>query len=168
MKVLVTYGSRHGSTQGIAERIAQALTTEGLTVDTEPVDRVTDPTAYDAFVIGSGVYFGAWTKPAVAFVLDHRTLLAHRPVWLFSSGPVGPKDLGLAKEIAGFQVAITPREHHTFAGALDFSKLSFGERMMVRAVKAPEGDYRDWGEIDAWARGIAEELALASHLAGAV
>lgn len=37
-------------------------------------------------------------------------------------------------------------------------KLNFPEKMIVKAMKAPTGDYRDWDEIDAWADSIAKEL----------
>ena len=43
--------------------------------------------------------------------------------------------------------------------SLDKRKLSFPERLAVKAVKAPEGDFRDWDDIDAWALKIAGELA---------
>jgi menaquinone-dependent protoporphyrinogen oxidase len=36
--------------------------------------------------------------------------------------------------------------------------LSFAERMMVKAVRAPEGDFRDWQAIEAWAASIARDL----------
>jgi menaquinone-dependent protoporphyrinogen oxidase len=49
-----------------------------------------------------------------------------------------------------------------FFGALDRSKLGFGERMMVKAVKAPEGDFRDWAGIRSWADDIARELGVGS------
>ncbi|MEZ4570792.1 MAG: flavodoxin domain-containing protein [Thermomicrobiales bacterium] len=42
--------------------------------------------SYDAFVIGSAVYFDSWRKEATEFVTQRRSL-ATRPVWLFSSGP---------------------------------------------------------------------------------
>jgi menaquinone-dependent protoporphyrinogen oxidase len=38
---------------------------------------------------------------------------------------------------------------------LDKSLLSFGERAMVTAMRAPLGDFRDWDEIAAWAGDIA-------------
>src|ERR671919_158503 len=38
------------------------------------------------------------------------------------------------------------------------SELGFGEKAIVLALRAPEGDFRDWDEIQNWARGIAEEL----------
>jgi menaquinone-dependent protoporphyrinogen oxidase len=42
---------------------------------------------------------------------------------------------------------------------IDRSPLGFGERAVVRAVRAAEGDYRDWAAIDAWAQEIASSLA---------
>ena len=53
---------------------------------------------------------------------------------------------------------LKPNEHRVFFGALNKSKLGFAERMMVKAVKAPEGDFRDWDSIRDWADGIAPEL----------
>ncbi len=74
---------------------------------------------YDAFVVGSAVYAAHWQKEAAAFVQRNRTVLATRPVWLFSSGPLGTvatdakgRDLTVAaepKEIAEFEGAIGPR-----------------------------------------------------------
>jgi menaquinone-dependent protoporphyrinogen oxidase len=54
---------------------------------------------------------------------------------------------------------ISPREHRMFFGALDAGRLSFGERMVVKAVKAPQGDFRNWDEIAGWARSIAGVLS---------
>ena len=62
------------------------------------------------------------------------------------------------KEMTEFQQAIRPREQRIFFGALDHSHLSFAERVMVKAVRAPEGDFRDWEAIDAWAASIAHNL----------
>ena len=45
-----------------------------------------------------------------------------------------------------------------FSVALDTTALGFGERMLVKAVKAPDGDFRDWDEIAAWADEIAESV----------
>ena len=63
-KVLVAYGSRHGGTRGIAERIGEVLRTEGLDVEVAAADHVTDVADADAFVVGSGVYMGSWLKEA--------------------------------------------------------------------------------------------------------
>jgi menaquinone-dependent protoporphyrinogen oxidase len=62
------------------------------------------------------------------------------------------------KEMEEFQQAIHPRDQRIFFGALDHSQLSFAERVMVKAVRAPEGDFRDWQVIEAWAASIARNL----------
>jgi menaquinone-dependent protoporphyrinogen oxidase len=98
----------------------------------------------------------------------HRNLalLTRRPVWLYSVGPLGSevKDTEQQpKEMAEFQETIKPRDHQVFFGVLDHHKLSFGERMVVKAVRAPEGDFRDWAAIDAWAANIAQSLSTCTR-----
>ncbi len=161
MTVLVAYASKHGSTQGIAERIAGKLRQMGKQVDVQPVDTVKNPGSYEAYVIGSAIYFGSWMKEATEFVHQNKTTLAGRPVWLFSVGPLGVDfmdDEQQPKEKAEFQETIKPRDHRVFFGALDHNKLTFTERMMAKAVRAPEGDYRNWEAIDTWAESIARDL----------
>lgn len=163
MAVLVTYASKHGATQGIAERIAQQLQAIGRVVELQPISADVSPVRYEAVVIGSAVYYGSWLKEATDYVRRHQPSLADRPVWLFSDGPLGAevKDgESQPKELAEFQKAIHPRDHQLFFGALDHSKLSFPERMIIKAVRASEGDFRDWAGIDAWAAGIAHQLPL--------
>ena len=60
--VLVAYGSRLGSTKGIAERIAARLRTHGIDTTACDVQTGFEPGRYDAFVIGSAVYAGHWLK----------------------------------------------------------------------------------------------------------
>jgi menaquinone-dependent protoporphyrinogen oxidase len=38
-----------------------------------------------------------------------------------------------------------------FPGALDFGKLSFVEKTVLKAKGASEGDYRDWPSVKTWA-----------------
>jgi menaquinone-dependent protoporphyrinogen oxidase len=54
MKVLVDYASRHGSTAGIAERIAAGLREAGLSAEARPVADVDDVGSYEAVVVGAG------------------------------------------------------------------------------------------------------------------
>ena len=157
MTVLVAYASKHGSTQGIAEQLRQL----GKEAEARPVEEVSDRGLYEAFVIGSAIYYGSWMKEATEWVHRNQAVLAERPVWLFSSGPLGTevKDTEpQPKEMAEFQQAIRPRDERIFFGALDHSQLSFAERMMVKAVRAPEGDFRDWQAIEDWAASIARDL----------
>ena len=56
MTVLVAYASKHGSTQGIAERIAEKLRQLGKEAEARPAEAVEDPGSYEAFVVGSAAY----------------------------------------------------------------------------------------------------------------
>jgi len=159
--ILVAYASKHGATQGIAEFIAARLVERGKQAEARTVDAVTELGDAEAVVLGSAIYAGSWMKEAVGFGMRNQAALAQVPVWLFSSGPLGEQVVDeeeQPKQLPELQAAFGPREHHVFFGALDKEKLGFGERMIAKAVKAPDGDFRDWDEIGAWADGIAEAL----------
>lgn len=169
-RVLVVYASRHGGNRGIAERIATILGGEGLDSHAASVRDKPDPTTADALVIGSGVYFGNWLNEGRRYVRKNTKALLERPVWLFSSGPVGPpdeetkRDAVLGRAVAELEVLTNPRDHRVFAGAFDprDSPKTVGERLM-RLLPAsrdllPPGDFREWSAIDAWARAIAREV----------
>jgi menaquinone-dependent protoporphyrinogen oxidase len=173
MRVLVAYSSKHLATAGIAERIAEQLEAAGQDAQAHPIASVGDLSGYEAFVIGSAVYLGHWQKDATEFVRRNRVALADRPTWLFSSGPLGTqpadaqgRDQRVAaepKEIPEFREQIQPRDHRVFFGTLDPGMLGFRDRA-IRTLPAgrallPEGDFRDWQDIDTWATGIASELA---------
>jgi menaquinone-dependent protoporphyrinogen oxidase len=160
-KVLVACASRHGSTMDIADAIAGVLSARGCDVTDKEVDEVASVDGFDAAVIGSAVYVGRWMSDAVSFIEDNAAGLSRIPVWLFSSGPLGdpPKPEGDPTTIAELLTKITPRGHRVFKGRLDTGLLGLGEKVIVGMVKAPKGDFRDFGEIEAWAREIADELA---------
>jgi menaquinone-dependent protoporphyrinogen oxidase len=132
-----------------------------------PISTVGDASRYTAFVVGSSVYYGSWLKEATAFVRRNQALLASRPVWLFSSGPISADsadaegrdllDASVPKEIGEFEQTIHPYEHRVFFGKLDKSRLGFIDRLVtsVPAFSAPEGDSRNWAEVEAWAASIA-------------
>lgn len=168
MTVLVAAASRHGATQEIAAAIGRVLAERGIDVEVKSVGNVADPAAFRAFVLGSAVYLGNWLEPARRFVDVHGDVLSTRPTWLFSSGPVGdpPKPRAdTAVQLAAIVATTRAREHRLFNGRLDTSLLSFGERALVRAVRASEGDFRDWDAIRAWAEQVAAELSAAELVA---
>ncbi|MGD0834828.1 MAG: flavodoxin domain-containing protein [Candidatus Dormibacteria bacterium] len=171
--ILVTHASRYGGTQGIADRIAAVLNASGHHADSWPIGGPRDLAGYDAFVVGSAVYMGAWLKEARDFVRHHQSILFSRPVWLFSSGPLGEqaedakgRALPAAaepKEVAELAEAVRPRDHQVFFGVLDTEKIALPARLIRRLPAGRnllvEGDFRDWKSIDAWASGIAHELS---------
>ena len=164
MKVLVTAATRHGSTEEIAALIARVLRLRGMDTVELPAADVEDMSGYDAVVLGSAVYAGHWLAPATSLVSRFQPQLADRPVWLFSSGPIGsPPTPAKAMDVSELVSATGAIEHRLFAGKLDKSELGRLERALVRMVRAPEGDYRDFGEVSHWAAAIADTLARAAQ-----
>jgi menaquinone-dependent protoporphyrinogen oxidase len=160
MKVLVTASSKYGSTAEIAQAIGDVLTAHGFDVAVLPFDDVSAPDDYDALVLGSAVYAGHWLSPAKEFVQQHAQALSARPVWLFSSGPIGepPKPAEDPVDVTSMVEASAARDHRLFAGKLDRSRPGFAKRAIAVALRAPYGDFRDWSEIRAWAASIADAL----------
>jgi menaquinone-dependent protoporphyrinogen oxidase len=185
-RALVVHASRHGGTAGIAQRLAEVLASAGVEVTVARASDMPDPSAYAACIVGGGVYMGSWVKDGTDYLERYTAALAERPVWLFSSGPLPGSSMeskGPAKEpieealgplsgpgsggrrrIEALAAAIGPRDHQVFAGAFNPSDppKALSERV-VRMMPAardilPEGDFRDWPVIEAWARTIADEL----------
>ena len=175
MSVLVAYASRHGATQGIAERIADRLRQDGLAAAAVTAHDVDDLAPYDAVVVGSAAYMFHWLADAMRFVQRNRHELAARPLWLFSSGPLGTdpvdakgRDQLVAaepKEFPELKETLHPREARVFFGAYDTERAAHRLGGAADAPPAgpareamPAGDFRDWAAIDAWADGIAAAL----------
>ena len=164
-QVLVTYATKYGATAEISERIGQTLQQAGLPTDVLPIESVSDLSAYQAVVLGSAVYIGQWRKEAVKFLKNNEQTLAERPVWIFSSGPTGQGDpvellngWRLPSSLQAIADRIQPRDIAVFHGATDLEKLNFIQKWMLKNVKAPTGDFRNWEAITSWATGIAEAL----------
>lgn len=190
-RIQVVYASRHGGTEGIAQAIGKAIQESGA--DAVVVDASTHPDAsgFDGYVVGSGVYMGAWLKDGLEYLDRNRSTLAGKPVWLFSSGPLpnadvpqrsadpienslGPLDgpgSGGRKKVEALAEAVHVRDHRVFEGAYnpEAAPTNLLERV-ARAMPAikkvlPAGDFRPWPQIELWARQIATDLT-ASTIAG--
>jgi menaquinone-dependent protoporphyrinogen oxidase len=160
MKVLVAVASKHGSTMGIGEAIAVELRSIGIEVAVRDVTEAKDTGPFDAVVVGSAVYMGRWMPEAVGFVRSQGAALRTMPVWLFSSGPLGDesKPPGDPQRLDELMETAHARGHRIFSGRLDKDRLGLGERLIVKAVHAPTGDFRDWDAIRDWAKEIGEVL----------
>ena len=137
MSTLVVYASKHGATQGIAERIAATLNEAGQEAKARPVGAVGDLTSYDAFVVGSAVYAADWQKEASAFVQRNRAVLASKPVWLFSRGPLGTE----ATDAQGRELIVTanPRRWPSSRVPSDPAIACFSEPWTQTSSGSPNG-----------------------------
>ena len=160
MNVLIAFASKHGSTGEIARIIAQDLENAGITVELREAGEVDAVDEFDAVILGSSIYVGQWQKDALTLIDRTEAQLRDRQVWLFSSGPVGadPFPAGEPPITSELIERTGANEHQSFTGKLDRATLGFGERLITGVTRAPEGDFRDWDAIRAWAAYIARTL----------
>lgn len=160
MKVLVCAATKYGATGEIADVVADVLAEKGLEVTVIPPGQAGAIEQLDAVVLGSALYMGQWMKPARELVDRSAAALAARPVWLFSSGPVGEpaKPAENPVDVSKILRSTKARDHRIFTGRLVRKHLTFPDRAMASAIRAAEGDFRNWAEIRAWAAGIASAL----------
>lgn len=161
-RVLVTYGSRHGSTAEIAEAIAATLRVRGVATDVAPSTQVADVGPYGHVVVGAAVYLLRWHPDVLAFLHAHERALAARHVWLFESGPLDHRPETRVRELPVPVVALAGRMairgHVTFGGCLRPEEEGVLEQLMEAGGLV--GDYREWDRIRAWTHEIADEIAL--------
>lgn len=168
MKVLVTAASRHGSTAEIATMIAGILQASDIDAEVLPLEGVVSVADYDAVILGSAVYAGQWLEPARAFVARHADDLATRPVFLFSSGPLGyPSHRPVAPaDAVAVEMTTGAMDLQVFPGRLIGRDLNLRERFIALKTHAPFGDFRPWDDILDWTREIARYLHEESVAAG--
>lgn len=166
-RVLVTHGSKYGSTAEIAEWVGDGLRAAGLLVDVVPARQVSSLEPYDVVVVGGALYAHRWHRDARRFARRFQGELSDRAVWLFSSGPLDasadleeiPPVPGVAKVVR----ATGARGHVTFGGRLVSDTDGFVARSLAKKVA---GDYRNEGAVRAWAHEIARAV-IESHAASA-
>ena len=135
-QVLVTYASKMGSTQEIAEAIGRELENFGMQVTVAPCAENVSPTEFDGVIIGSAIYTRRWVKAATKYLKRHRHSLDRHRTWLFHSGPCGEG-----------------------AGAASRVRRDLLLHYAAMAADGPlAGDFRDWDRIRAWASDIARQL----------
>lgn len=166
MRVLVTYVSPHGSTRGIAERIATRLRDRGLLVDCLPIHETQAMADYDAVVVGSAIHGQAWLPEASQFLFTHADELVAKPVWLFSVGMPGALARPLRKlamlegpkAVAPLAVMVRARDTRLFSGVVSKHQFPSVSRATFRLMGGRYGDFRNWPDIDAWAASISDCL----------
>ena len=167
MKVLVAYATFAGATAGVAEAIGQELGAgEGTQVDVRPVKEVDGLASYDAVVVGSAIRAGQVHPQALAFLQANADALARVPVAYFvvcltMKEPTEENRCTVAAYLDAVREkvpAVQPVDVGLFAGAMDPKTLPLVARLIMKAMKAPPGDYRDWDAIRDWARSLRARL----------
>jgi menaquinone-dependent protoporphyrinogen oxidase len=176
MVVLVAYATDHGSTRGVAVRIADRLRQRGVDARACAVADVPDISGYEAVILGSAIHSGKWLPEAARFADRNTTALRERPVWLFSVSTLGDEESMFPRLVTDRMRALrkdTPemtqirrqlhaRDHRNFAGAVTRSDWPATGRAFFLAAGGRYGDHRNWPAIDAWADLVAAQLDVKS------
>ena len=169
-KVLVAYASDCGSTGEVAEAIGQVLCDNGTAVDVRLVENVKDLSPYQAAVIGSAIHSSKWLPEAIKFIETNQKVLSQLHVAYFLTCLTLYKSNDVTRRRARSYLdpvfdavpQVKPVDIGLFAGVLDYSKLSFVVRMVMKSKMkkkgVPEGDHRNWDDIRAWAKGLGPKL----------
>jgi menaquinone-dependent protoporphyrinogen oxidase len=159
MRILVTFGSSRGGTEGLAEMVADGLRDFGLDVQVLPPKRIRDLSGYDAVVVGGALYAFRWHRAARKFVRKHAGALRQRPTYFFSSGPLDDSaainNLAPVAGVKTLMERVGARGHATFGGRLSPDAKGLPASAMAKTLS---GDWRDPARVRAWALQVAQEL----------
>ncbi len=166
-RVLVAYASKAGSTAEVAVAIGKRLADTGLAVDVRRATNVRSVDGYAAVIVGSAIRAGQWLSEAVRFVRTHREALAARKTAFFTLCMTLQQDTPEHREkVAAYlkpvREILEPDEIELFAGKMDYRKLALAPRLIVKGMKVPEGDFRNWDAIGAWADALRNEMVAHS------
>ncbi|WLP90616.1 flavodoxin domain-containing protein [Gordonia sp. NB41Y] len=168
MRLLILYATDHGSTTGIAERLAADRKRHGDQVTVARLRETSHLDDYDGVIVGSAIHNGQWLPEATHAVDRLSSQWGDKPLWAFSVGSIGATTsffgekrtkavrsrMGEPKAVATLRHTGHVQDAHRFAGAIAPGDWPGAGRVMFRVMGGHYGDARDWDEVDAWAESI--------------
>jgi menaquinone-dependent protoporphyrinogen oxidase len=171
--VLIVYGTTHGHTRKVAQRIAEVLEREGLTADLHEVAAAAalDLRDYDGVIVGGSVHAGHHQHELVEWARHHARALnglsgAFFSVCLTAADDTDESRTATREYIDDFldDTGWTPTETVSFAGALQYREYDFMTRLLMRMLMrrgdhptdvTRDYDYTDWDAVEAFAKRVA-------------
>ncbi len=179
MKVLVVYGTSHGSTARIATRVATRLRALGADVtvlDAGAAFADLEVTSFDAVVVGGRVWGNRYPRAIVRFVREHVEALRTRPsaflsvnLWCVSQIEEHRSEAAALPRRFTRELGWTPSTIEVVAGTLAFSKAWLGPvgRWLMRKIWTPDlgpldptrdHERTDWAQVERFAESFFERV----------
>jgi len=164
-RILIVYASSHGTTAEVARAIGEAMGGAGAEVTVAAAADAPAPEGYAAVVLGSPIYSGELLPDLNAYVSAHDQALQALPIALFATSMRmrdGSEEMrqSVLGTLDSLRILLKPVAIGLFAGALWYDKLPAIARLQVQTKGLPEGDFRDWDVIRAWALEAGGALGL--------
>ena len=180
MKVLIAYGSRYGSTEEIAIKLASFLNKKEIKTTLLDLKKKSNPNldGYDGIIVGSSVKITKWMKEPQRFLKQNRELLKGKKLALYVScmsvltDPKYAQEELLEKvmENAGVKADL----YEAFGPLMDLgenSRMGFLDKKIAQSVMMGlskelgleldmkgRNDLRDWDKINQYAKKFTELL----------
>lgn len=170
--ILIACSTVDGHTRTICERIREALAARGQRSTLVAMAELgaLDLAAYDKIVVGASIRYGHHRPNVLEFANRHAALLHARKSAFFSVNIVARKPEKNRAETNPYvrkflaRVAWKPALVDVFAGRLDYPRLGWLDRQMIRFImlitKGPTDptatvEFTDWGRVQAFAERVA-------------
>jgi menaquinone-dependent protoporphyrinogen oxidase len=166
-RVLFLYSSFYGQARRVCERLRSRLLEQGHSADVVSIaEPGTDPSGYDAIVIGASIRHGKHNPAVMEFIRNHQALLDARPSAFFSVSLVARKPGKNTAETNPYSKAFlarspwTPKAAAVFGGVLDYQRYGLFDRYVIRLImtinKGPTDlhtahEFTDWEKVDGFA-----------------
>ncbi|MGZ4723849.1 MAG: flavodoxin domain-containing protein [Ilumatobacteraceae bacterium] len=160
MQVLIAYGSKHGSTAGLAHMIGDALELRDIHAEVRDANSAGSVDSYDGVIVAGALYANRWHRHARRFVRRNARALRNRPVWLISSGPLDDSarsgELKPVAQVSKLAASIGASGQVTFGGRLAGDAKGF---IAGKMAKNRAGDWRDADQVSEFAAVVAAGLS---------
>jgi len=158
-RALVAYASKAGSTEEVADKMGQILAQRNLKVDVRPVTSVTDLSPYQAVILGSAIRTGSLLPEAMTFIQQNQAALQQKSFSVFIlCMTLATDNEANRKTVSSYldpvRALVKPASEGLFGGVMDLNRLKVFERLIILAMKVPQGDFRNWDQIDALAESV--------------
>lgn len=171
MKILSVFASRKGSSGEIAACFSDILAQKGHNITTvNAEERIANIQDYDTFLLGSGIYNGAWLPSSTTFLQRAQMHISNAPVfaWAACIRVLEPDGYQHALQhymplplFAGLRI----QAMGVFAGQLVAEEVDWNERWTLslhydgnQHPYSLNADFRDWDVIRNWGERVAERL----------
>ncbi len=180
-RILFVFGTTDGHTATVVATAAEALRTDGESVDVVEVRSSGPgprPEEYDAVLVAASVHAGGYQRAVFRWVREHAAALNGMPTAFFTvclavleDNPRSQKDLAGIVQRFVVKTGWRPNRRKYIAGALLYTKYGWVKRFIMKRIATKTGGgtdtsrdyvYTDWDDLRAAVRAFAADLHAAA------